>query len=87
MVEEVLQRVGLPVKCSTCAATGYVKPRTDYGGWYKSRLFRKTLKKKWYCPEHAAAGKHTDDYFYQITATPPPSVEASTEEELYKLLD
>jgi hypothetical protein len=70
---------------------GFVKPRSDYGGWYKSKLFRFRPRKRWYCPEHHDFGKHRDDHFYDRYKTPEPPVEEkvteSTTEELYKLLD
>ena len=51
-MEEVIERVGLPVKCRLCSERGMVKPRTDYGGWQK----RKTaLGLTWYCPKHPGA--------------------------------
>lgn len=53
-MEEVIERVGLPVKCRLCDARGRVKPRTDYGGWAK----RKTvIRISWYCPTHAGAAE------------------------------
>ena len=83
-MEPALIAVGLPVKCRKCGKKGFVKPRTDYGGWYKSRLLRRTTR-KWFCPEHAEKGEKMDKNFYERYKTPEP-VE-STEEELYKLLD
>lgn len=86
-MEEALIKVGLPVKCAKCKKEGRVRPK-DYGGWYKSRLFRLRPKKRWFCPEHHDIGKRMDEHFYDISQTPQPdtTVEDSTEE-LYKLLD
>lgn len=83
-MDHALLNYGLPVRCRVCLDTAFVRPRTDYDGWYKSQLFRRTGR-RWFCHKHAADGKMTDDKFYQRYATPEPV--ASTEEELYKLLD
>lgn len=89
-MEQALLQVGLPVQCarSDCDTKGFVKPQSDYGGWYKSKLFRFRPKLKWYCPEHHDYGQLRDTTFYKRYATPEPieTIE-STEEELYKLLD
>lgn len=93
-MEQALLQVGLPVTCAfgDCDTTGFVKPRSDYGGWYKSKLFR-FKRKRWYCPEHYEKGREIDNRFYQNYATPHPYPDEeakailSTEEELYKLLD
>lgn len=92
MMEEALLQVGLPVSCAygDCEAHAFVKPRTDYGGWYKSKFFRFRFKKRWFCPEHYEAGREIDNRFYDNWKTPDPYNEndtASIEEELYKLLD
>lgn len=92
-MEEVLVRVGLPVKCRKCKKKGFVKPNTDYGGWYKSKFYR-LQHLKWYCPKHYEIGRKVDNQFYENYKTPDPNseevpqakVEATTEE-LYKLLD
>ena len=49
-MEEVIIRVGLPVKCRLCDARHNVKPCTDYDGWGKLKTVVRT---SWYCPEHA----------------------------------
>ena len=51
-IEQIIGKVGLPVKCRICATPGRVKPRTDYGGWAKRKTIVRT---SWYCPEHAEA--------------------------------
>lgn len=93
-MEEALIQVGLPVTCAwgDCGTRGFVKPRfvtPDYGGWYKSKLFR-FKRKRWYCPEHYENGREIDNKFYENYKTPDPypaeKVEA-TVDELYKLLD
>lgn len=91
-MEEALIQVGLPVTCAfgDCGTKGFVKPATDYGGWYKSKFFRLRFKKRWYCPEHYEKGREIDNRFYENYKTPDPYPEESvekTEEELYKLLD
>jgi hypothetical protein len=89
MAEEVIERIGLPVKCHTCKKRGFVKPRTDYGGWYKYKPIGRSII--WYCPGEAEQVKQWRQGFQDRYATPAPSQEAvakaSTEEELYKLLD
>lgn len=84
-MDEALIQVGLPVKCiyADCQTRGFVKPGTDYGGWYKARIYRKR-KNKWFCPEHYNNGKEADERFYK---TPQPELKDTTEEELYKLLE
>lgn len=94
-MEEAIIQVGLPVTCAygDCGAKTFVKPSTDYGGWYKSKFFRFRFKKRWYCPEHYDKGREIDNKFYENFKTPDPytdkeleSMEA-TQDELYKLLD
>ena len=51
-MEEVIIRVGLPVKWRLCDARHNVKPCTDYDGWGKLKTVVRT---SWYCPEHAGA--------------------------------
>ena len=51
-MEEVIERVGLPVKCRLCGDSGRVKPHTDYGGWQKRKTI---LGLSWYCPKHPGA--------------------------------
>ncbi len=49
-IDQIIEKVGYPVKCRLCGVDGRVKPRTDYGGWAK----RKTIIRiSWYCPDHA----------------------------------
>lgn len=94
-MEAALVQIGLPVICgfADCGAKDLVKPHTNHNGWYKSKLFRKVLRKKWYCPEHYQQGREIDNHFYKNYLTPDPyddeeikSIE-STQDELYKLLD
>lgn len=82
-METALAKIGLPVKCRKCREPGLVKPATDYGGWYKSKLFR-SPHLRWYCPEHYEIGKAVDERFKTIGITAEPD---TTEEELYALLD
>lgn len=90
-MDQAIIQVGLPVKCAygDCKATGFVKPASDYGGWYKSRLFRFRISKRWFCPKHAQKGKDIDKKFYEMTKTPAPAAEPAKEtvEDLYALLD
>lgn len=86
-MEQGLIEVGLPVKCYKCKKNGFVKPRTDYGGWYKSKLFR-FKRLRWFCPEHYEVGRAIDNKFYENYKTPDPYPEPEdATEELYKLLD
>jgi hypothetical protein len=88
-MDPALTKVGLPVSCAfgDCETKGFVKPKSDYGGWYKSRLFR-FKRKRWFCPKHFEEGKAIDDKFYEKYKTPvaklPPE---DATEALYKLLD
>ena len=89
-IENALAGTGLPVACryGDCETQGFVKPSTDYGGWYKSKFYR--FRKKWFCPEHYQKGRDIDNKFYQNWQTPDPYTEIeelSAEEELYNLLD
>lgn len=86
-MEAALYSVGLPVTCRHCGEKGFVKPHTDHGGWYKSKLFR-TKRIRWYCPEHYQMGRDVDNKFYENykTPDPEPTPEDATAE-LYKLLD
>ena len=87
-MEEALIQVGLPVKCiyADCQTRGFVKPGTDYDGWYKAELYRRR-RKRWFCPKHHNNGKEIDDRFYKKYETPIPKVKETTEDELYKLLE
>lgn len=88
-MDQALEKIGLPVKCRKCRKAGNVIPRTDYGGWYKSKILR-MRPNKWFCPEHAQIGSDMDDNFYMRYATPEPKPIVQTEEtveDLYKLLD
>jgi len=85
-MDEALIQVGLPVKCRTCGKKGYVKPHTDYNGWYRWKLLREVSR--WYCPDDAPKGvamkQNMDDGY------PTPELETAPEDieaELYKLLD
>lgn len=82
-MDEVLVKVGLPVKCRKCRVRGFIKPGSDYGGWFKSKLFTRPHL-RWYCPEHAEIGKAVDARFNTMGITALPD---TTEEELYALLD
>lgn len=88
-MDPALAKVGLPVKCAygDCTTSGFVKPGSDYGGWYKSRLFR-FKRKRWFCPKHFEEGKAIDDKFYKTYKTPDPELSPeSATEALYKLLE
>ena len=96
LIDNALLRVGLPVRCGfgDCGATGFVKPKCvdpKHAGWYKSKLFRRTSKKRWYCPEHYEEGRAIDNRFYENYKTPDPYPEPKqveeTVDELYKLID
>jgi hypothetical protein len=83
-MDQALVQVGLPVRCSwgECSTQGFVKPRTDYGGWMR----RST--KRWYCPDHAKKAKeHYDSIVEQYRNPKPEPAPTNTTEELYKLLD
>lgn len=84
-MDQALIKIGLPVSCSACGEKGYVKPATDYGGWYKQKLITKT---RWYCPAHSEAIRKFVKSLDEKFATPEPekTLEATTEE-LYALLD
>lgn len=89
-MEEALRTVGLPVKCRTCSKKGFVKPHSDYGGWYRSKWGPRS--KRWLCPDHADAGKASDKHFTDRFKTPEggqeqAKPEETTVDELYKLLD
>lgn len=89
-MEEALIHIGLPVKCRKCKKRGFVKPNTDYGGWYKSKFYR-LQRLKWYCPKHYEIGRKVDNQFYENYKTPDPYPKQAkienTVDELYKLLD
>ena len=53
-MEEVIIRVGLPVKCHVCGIKGKVKPGTDYDGWAK---LKDIFGLKWFCPDHAGGAE------------------------------
>lgn len=84
MMEQALIKVGLPVKCRKCGKKGFVKPGTDYGGWFGSRLF-KLRHLRWYCPKHAKIGKAVDDRFFEHCRDPEPAPDAIAD--LYAILD
>lgn len=85
MVENAIELVGLPVKCHRCHAKGFVKPRTDYGGWYHWKAYHKS---HWFCTECADGARNVREGVTQryLTPEPKPAPEDVTEE-LYKLLD
>lgn len=83
MVEETIERIGLPVKCHVCKVRGFIKPRTNLSGWYRWKVLRGPST--WYCPEHGPAVKQSRKNFE--ANYPSPVEEISTEEQLYKLLD
>jgi hypothetical protein len=84
-MDAALELVGLPVKCAwgDCGTKGFVKPRTDYGGWVKR------WHKQWYCPKHAEQAQKHYDAIVERYKNPPVEVagEDTTQDELYKLLD
>jgi hypothetical protein len=89
-MEQALIQVGLPVTCGLgdCETKGFVKPWTDYGGWYRSKLFRRRPRQKWFCPDHHQEGQAIDNRFYENYKTPDPEPEPeNVEADLYKLLD
>lgn len=89
MMDHAILKVGLPVKCRKCKKEGRVKPGGDYGGWYKSKIYR-SHKIKWYCPKHYEIGRAVDNRFFDNLNTPDPYTakdRPTIEEELYKLLD
>lgn len=91
-MDQGLAHVGLPVTCAygDCEETGFVKPRSDYGGWYKSKFYRLKPRKRWFCPKHYEKGRELDNRFYDNSRTPDPYPEQKiddVEAELYKLLD
>jgi hypothetical protein len=83
-MEIALERIGLPVKCRKCGKKGNVRPRTDYGGWHKSRFMLRSMN-KWFCPEHAQIGKDMDKRF--TMKFEPPAKKEDVKENLYKLLE
>ncbi len=88
-MEEALKQVGLPVKCAfgDCGRRSTVKPKTDYNGWYKSKIFRYVHRKKWWCPDHYQKGREIDNKFYENYKTPDPEpTPENIEAELYKLI-
>lgn len=92
-MDHTLIRIGLPVKCAygDCGTKDFVKPNTDYGGWYKSKMFRFKPRKRWFCPEHYEFARNKDNHFYENYKTPDPYIEeaaqAKTVDELYDLID
>lgn len=92
-MDQALIQIGLPVCCAygDCGTTAFVKPHSDYDGWYKSKFFRLRPRKRWFCPEHYEKGREIDNRFYENYKTPDPYLEKkgveTTVDELYKLLD
>lgn len=90
VMDAYLVHTGLPVTCAfgDCEAKGNVKPHSDYGGWYKSKMFRMHFRKRWFCPEHYQEGRTMDNKFYENYKTPDPEpTPVDVEAELYALLD
>lgn len=86
-VIEVIAHVGMPVTCRQCKVKAFVKPNTDYDGWYKSKIFR-FKRLRWFCPEHYEIGREIDNRFYENYKTPDPEPEPeNVEAELYNLLE
>lgn len=84
-MDQALIQVGLPVRCKTCLAIGFVKPGTKHGGWGSIRLLG---RRKWYCPKHAKKAKEFNERMEDNYKTPQPGrMVEKTQEELYKLLD
>ena len=96
-MDHALLQVGLPVACAIedCEIKGFVKPQSDYGGWYKAVKRFTAWKKRWFCPEHYDEGKKID-HLYDNFKTPvfTPIVVPDSEpdepediEKLYALID
>ena len=89
-MDQAIIKVGLPVTCRKCKVKGFVKPHTDYGGWYKSKIFR-LQRLRWFCPDHYEDGRRIDNHFYENYKTPDPYPEEVAQEkateDLYALLD
>lgn len=84
-MDQSLIKVGLPVTCSSCGEKGFVKPGSDYSGWYRRRLGHKS---RWYCPADAISIKKLVESLEQKYRTPEPEqTPEDTTEALYKLLD
>lgn len=89
-MDQALIQIGLPIKCAygDCDIKGFVKPHSDYAGWYKSKMFRKLYHQRWFCPGHYQMGREMDNKFYENYKTPDPEPDVTdTVDELYKLLD
>lgn len=87
-MDAALLQVGLPVRCRKCRVRGFVRPQTDYGGWWRLKLLRG--RSIWYCPEHALDGREGEQAIidrYPDKKAEPVVDTATTEEELYALLD
>jgi len=80
-MEWAIDRVGLPVTCRKCKAKGFVKPRTDYGGWSRWRALRGPST--WYCPKDIYAQERA---VARISGATTPQPELSVEEQLYALI-
>ena len=80
-IDQIIEKVGLPVKCRLCGVSGRVKPRTDYGGWAK----RKTIIRiSWYCPDHAGAAERLANVPVGVIPKEVPATD--TLEELMNLI-
>lgn len=84
-MESALTKVGLPVKCRTCGTRAFVKPNSDYDGWWRIKIMGKPV---WYCPEDVPKGQGMHSGVANLLETMTP-LETSdhTVDELYKLLD
>lgn len=81
-MDAAIEQIGLPVKCYRCKERGFVKPRTDYEGWYRVKI---SGRSRWYCPEHSSSAS----VFYKSMKDgyKTPEITLTTEQELYKLLE
>lgn len=87
-MDAALLQVGLPVRCRKCRVQGFVRPQTDYGGWWRLKLLRG--RSIWYCPEDRLDGQHGEEAiksWYPDKKAEPVVDTSTTEEELYKLLE
>lgn len=82
-MDEALIKIGLPVTCSSCGDKAFVKPNTDYNGWYCRRL---GSRRRWYCPKDSVHLKRMIESMNEAHVAPPARPE-ETIEDLYRLLD
>ncbi len=89
-MDEVLYKVGLPVKCKICDKREFIKPH-KYNGWYRYKRIKSLSW--WYCPDHAKAeeyfNKNKEDILTRNKSLYSESKvkQVDSIEELYKLLD